>query len=211
MLALGAAPGEWAIRAERAFRKTCPDGDYMSVNVEADPVHVRMIFDFFEHHKVSQAKNIVIYAAVGERDGWASLPIVDPNNWGAGVVSFSERGIADPAVDDVRGVMCLGLPTLLKMMVGTIDYLHCDIQGAEEDIFPPHMPLLAEHVKVCCISVHGSKAERRLKEAFAYGDWTLSRDIAGDYRMGPDGEGTYKDGILIYTNRAMSAGGDLFA
>jgi hypothetical protein len=64
----------------------------MTVNVEADPVHVRMMLDFFEHHKVSQANNIAVYAAVGARDGWASLPIVEQNNWGAGVVSFSEQG-----------------------------------------------------------------------------------------------------------------------
>jgi hypothetical protein len=89
------------------------------------------------------------------------------------------------------------------MIGGTIDYLHCDIQGAEEDIFPPHMTLVAERVKVCCISVHGSKVEKRLKEAFANDDWTLRRDIPGDYRMGPDGEGTYLDGILIFTNNAL--------
>ena len=112
MLALGSSPGEWAIRAERAYGEISPGGDYLSVNFEADPVHCRIMEDYFANNEADTEKNIIVYGAVAAIDGWASMPIVHQNNWGAGIAALStDKGAKGDLPEHERVSQLAGLGT----------------------------------------------------------------------------------------------------
>ncbi len=211
MLSLGAAPGEWAIRAERAYRKQHPTGDYATINVEADLTHVLMIEDFLTKHNCDLSRNTILFASVTPIDGWSFFPIIDKNDWGAGVVSFSKdfsdldekvvqsENSKNGRQNGFKAVMAISLDRLLGM-TGVVDFLHCDIQGAEGDIFPPGMDTLSASVKVCCISIHATAINTSLKAVFAAAGWTLETEVPGHFVEGPNGEECHKDGVLLLKN-----------
>ncbi|GJE65764.1 hypothetical protein LNAOJCKE_2977 [Methylorubrum aminovorans] len=223
MISLGASPGEWTIRADRACAKRWPDCDYLSLSVEADPVHLRIMYDYFINNSVDEKRNVMVYGAVGPKDGFSYLPIVAQNNWGAGVVAFSDEKAGSANIDvpehkkvghlsdtnrtelTYRCVMTFGLDSLIER-VGLTDFLHVDIQHNEIDVLPPHIEMLGRSVKVCCISVHSSEITKQLKAAFDNGEWRLARDIPGHFIQGPHGEENHKDGVLIFINNSLCRG-----
>lgn len=222
MLSLGASPGEWAIRAERAFAKVRPGGDFMTVNVEADPEHIRIMGDYFRINNVNLSQNIMVYAAVDREDGWSYLPVVHSNNWGAGVARTSSDGGESGAnislpenqrmgalsglnTDFVqyRGVMAMSLKALLDR-IGLTDFLHCDIQGLEGVVFKSQEGVISRFVRVCCISIHSSEIEKSLLKYFKSLGWYLIGNISGVYIQGPNGEECHKDGVIVVRNPGLA-------
>jgi FkbM family methyltransferase len=219
MVALGAAPGEWAVRAERAYRLGHPTGTFRSINLEGDLDHVAMTTDFMTRNGASMADNEVRYQVVASRDGFAYFPIINPDvDWGAGLAAVAETAEAlddnitmsetakldrisanDGKPLEFRTVPAVSLTTLLGES-GEVDFLHCDIQGAESDVFPGHMAAMSAKVRICCIATHGREIERVLIEAFAQAGWTTE----GAYPAYCIGEGeaerVLKDGVFLWSN-----------
>jgi hypothetical protein len=219
LLSLGAAPGEWAIRAERVYRKVHGDGDYLSINVESDLGHVQIIDQFFKNNNVSLRKNIILYAAIANINGWAYMPVTDPaTNWGCGVVAVSGEpakldanivmsdsakmstaaGIAGQPIQ-FCGVMAVELEWLFTL-TGKIDFLHADIQGGEGVIFHSKLDALKRYVRRLCISVHGQKIEASLLTLFGNAGWRLEEQISGVYVQSGEFEDSHQDGLLIWFN-----------
>jgi len=216
MVSLGAAPGEWAVRAERAYFKKNPGGNFISYCFEADIEHVKMIKEFMERNSAILANHTITYAAAAGVDGFAYFPIINPEtDWGAGVAAISDRQddlaekitITESAKNDriaanggkpleFQTVKALALATIINEAHCPIDYIHSDIQGAEIDVFPPALEILTSSARVCCIATHASDIEQALVAAFEQHGWTLECGYAG--RAG-------RDGTFVWSNpRFMS-------
>lgn len=213
-LVLGSAPGEWAVRAQRAYQLCHPQGDFMSINIEGDLGHIEMMRQFFEDNNGDTKRNAIIFGAVAQQNGWAYFPIINSAiDWGAGIASIStEMGalesnisMTDRAINDrintnygkplqFRTVMALSLEFLLST-IGEVDYVHCDIQGSEIDVFPAQMKPMNEFVRCCCIATHGANVELSLLEVFEKEGWMLEARIPGHF-----GDTGGHDGAFVWTN-----------
>ena len=214
LLSLGAAPGDWAARAQRAYEKAFGRGDYMSVCVEADLNKIRMMEHFFKTMAIDQGRNIIVYAAVAPKPGWAHFPIAGDNDWGCYIVGLTgddgslEHKINVPAGNvaagagkDIqsRGVMAMTLAQLLAQ-TGPVDYLHSDVQGTEADIFPADIEAVERSAKYCCISTHARKIDATLPQFFEGRGWHIKAHLPAHCVDGPHGEECHGDGILIVRN-----------
>ena len=223
-VSLGCAPGEWALRAERAYRKRFPGGDFKSFNLEGDLDHFELTKKFLADNQANVADNAVFYKVIAERDGWAYFPIINSDlDWGAGVaalsdsaddldskISMSEMAKADRIGANggkplaFRTVPAVSLATLLDE-TGPVDFLHSDIQGAEADVFPAQMEAMDRSVRVCCIGTHGTALQTKLLVAFAEHGWTVECSYSCAVQgVGPD-ERCLKDGVFVWSNPRQAA------
>ena len=220
IVSLGAAPGEWSVKAERGYVMRKPDGDFQSINLEGDLDHVDMTNAFMARNGANMAKHSIRYQVIADRDGFAYFPIINPElDWGAGIAAVSENAddldqnitIDDAARADrvnanggkpleFRTVEARSLETLLSE-IGIVDYLHCDIQGAEKDVFPGQLAAMGKSVKLACIATHAHAIEAVLVEAFEAAGWTPE----GYYPCFMDEAGrTLKDGVYIWSNPKLA-------
>jgi FkbM family methyltransferase len=215
MLSLGAAPGEWAVKAQRAYAKLHPAGDYLSISVEADPEHAKMIREFFTKNGADPDHNDVIEAVVADRNGWAYFPIIKPGaDWGGRMVALSDtpddlslkvritdewRNIRVAANGgkplQFRTIKAVSLESLLDR-AGVVDFIHSDIQGSEQDVFRNTMRPITDSVKICCIGTHGREIEEALTEAFADAKWVLDCG----YPCGLQDNKLKRDGVFVWSN-----------
>jgi FkbM family methyltransferase len=222
MISLGAAPGEWAVRAERSYRKLFPDGDYMSFNCEADPDHVEMTTKFFIDNHADTERNQLIHAVIAEKDGWAYFPVINSEiDWGAGIAALSDsRDDLDAKIDmteiarrdriaanggkplKFRTVRAVSLGTLLDR-AGDVDFIHSDIQGSEQAVFSANIQAMNERVRICCIGTHGPGIEDALREVFAEHRWNC--DCA--FACGMQGDRLTRDGVLVWSNPRLNQNG----
>jgi hypothetical protein len=223
LVSLGAAPGEWAIRAERGYRMIHPDGDYLSYCLEGDLDHVDMTRDFMTKNGADLSRNLILYNVVAHRDGWAYFPVINPEvDWGAGMAALSE------SKDDLDSNMTMseaakidriaanhGKPLAFRTVAarsldslfaetGLVDFLHSDIQGSEVTVFPNQMDAMNAHVRRCCIGTHGRQIERELIEVFIAHAWIDE----GQHPCWAIGEGEHerlmKDGVSIWRNPRLT-------
>jgi capsular polysaccharide biosynthesis protein len=219
LISLGAAPGEWAIRAERLYAKVHGGDDYLSVSVEADLGHIEIMQQFFTNNKIDRRKNVILYAAIADINGWAYMPVINPTqNWGCGTVAVSDdptqldgnirmSATAKQSTEAVQqgqpieycAVMAISLDWLLGV-TGIVDYLQCDIQGAEGTIFNTHIGALGSKVRRCCISIHGQRIEDKLMDLFGANGWILEAKVPGRYVQDGEFEDSHGDGVLIWRN-----------
>jgi FkbM family methyltransferase len=215
MVSLGAAPGEWAVRAERSYKKLFPNGDYMSFNFEGDPEHVELTKAFLRNNHANIEKNVLVHAVIAEKDGWAYFPVIDSDiDWGAGIAALSESpDDLDSKVNmteiarrdriaanggkplEFRTVQAVSLRSLLDR-AGEVDFIHSDIQGSEEAVFTANIEAMNERVRICCIGTHGSGIESALLDVFAEHRWNC--DCAFPCVMQDDR--VIRDGIFVWSN-----------
>ena len=92
LISLGAAPGEWALRAERSYRKLFPTGDYRSLNLEGDLSHIEMTQTLWRINNASLDLNVLRHAVIASQDGWAYFPKVNPDvDWGSALAAVSDN------------------------------------------------------------------------------------------------------------------------
>ena len=215
MLSLGAAPGEWAVRAERAFTKINPTGNYKSFNLEGDIGHFELITKFLAANHADPNRNVVLYKVIAEIDGWAYFPVINSAvDWGAGIaaisnspddletnIRLSDAGRSDRiAANDgkpleFRKVPAISLQTLLDE-IGPVDFVHSDIQGSEIDVFPAAIETLSEWVRICCISTHATAIESKLLASFAEHGWALECALPSRSDEGI----CLRDGVFVWAN-----------
>jgi hypothetical protein len=215
MISLGAAPGEWAVKAERAYRKQFPNGDYMSFNLEADPDHIEMTRQFFLNNHADLERNLIIAAVVAEKNGWAYFPVINSEiDWGAAIAALSDRpDDLESKVDmteiarqdrinanggkplEFRTVRAFSLGSMLDY-VGEVDFLHSDIQGSEGSVFMADMAAMSELVRICCIATHGVEIEKALLDSFAQNGWSFDCGFPCVIENGR----VMRDGTFVWSN-----------
>ena len=215
MISLGAAPGEWPLRAERAFRKKYPNGDFKTFCIEGDLDHFEMMRDFFHKNGASLTDNISLNAVIAKKDGWAYFPIINPDlDWGAGMAALSDsKDDLDAKIDmdersrndriganggkplEFRTVEALSLATVLDR-AGTVDYVHSDIQGAEMEVFPAEMDVLTKAARICCIGTHAASIEEALLDEFDAHGWRLECAFPCKY----ENDMVMRDGVHVWSN-----------
>jgi len=203
-LILGAAPGEWALRAERLYNKVNPDGDYLSLNIEGDIGHLKMTEEYWKANHANLDLNKLRYAVVSARDGWAYFPVINSeSDWGAGMAAWSENShdlqnnitLTETAkLDRIAAnggkplefltVKAFSLETLLNE-IGNVDFIHSDIQAHEGEVFCNNVDILDKLVKMVCIATHGTELEERLSTTFHELGWEL--EASWPCRTGRDG------------------------
>ncbi len=96
---------------------------------------------------------------------------------------------------EFRTVMAISLDFLLNI-IGIVDYIHCDIQGSEVDVFA-HQQMQSMNVLVrrCCIATHGAAIEITLLKIFENEGWILECRIPGVFE-----ETGGKDGAFVWAN-----------
>jgi hypothetical protein len=192
LVSLGAAPGEWPIRAAVACGAIKPARDCRSLNVEADAGHVAITEANLANNGLQPERHKVLRAVAAWRDGWAYFPVIKSGvDWGAGIAAISDRPdelasnilISETAKRDrlaASGATTMEYQTVpavtlrtLFVETGPVDCVHCDIQGAEAAVFPASMDAMNSMVRICCVATHGVQIERTLIETFDQHGWKL--------------------------------------
>jgi FkbM family methyltransferase len=189
-VSLGAAPGEWPIVAERAYHHVRPRGRFSSISLEGDAGHVETIKALHAEAGLDPGTNIVRHAVASAKDGLALFPIVNAKvDFGASIASFAEREDdlkanihvtdearlhremgRDGAPLEFQKVEALSIASILAPF-SRVDFLHCDIQGAELDVVAAGIVALDEKVALCCIETHHSNIDYILGRIFWWHGW----------------------------------------
>lgn len=121
-------------------------------------------------------ESVAIHGAVGIKKGTMFFPVVNS--------AFENGGQAADSVPDVdyvgRAVPHEEVPirTLDEIFDGldAVDFLHCDIQGSEEDVLVHGAALLSQKVKRMFVGTHSRKIEGALIECLHKHGWHLMRE-----------------------------------
>jgi hypothetical protein len=86
-----------------------------------------------------------------------------------------------------------------------VDLIHCDIQGAEADVFEHAEPDLDAKVRRVHVGTHGSDVESRLRRLFESAGWEKINDYAaGTVAETPWGRMTFQDGVQTWANPGLA-------
>ena len=212
MIELGASYAPWACTAGvLAIRHGKKQITLRAV--EASSFFHRMIPRNFEVNGLNNPSAGVfvdwqaIHGAVGIKPGNLFFPVVS---------SAYENGgqAASEAVDvDYCGRSVAHEPVPVRMLdeilegVGTVDLLHCDIQGSEEEVLIYGAALLTQKVRHMFIGTHSRKIEGLLIDCFHRHGWILERErpVAFQYRAELTSVTgmTTRDGGQYWTNNRL--------
>ena len=168
VMELGAGWGPWIVLGAHLARRR--GLSYELTGVEGAAEHVAFMQTHMIDNAIEPALHRVVHAVVGVHDGVARFPkLPDPSgDWGAEASYNPDQN----AVVEMEEVPCVSLQTLLDD-VALVDFLHCDIQGAEADVFREAMPHVNQKVRRTCIGTHSRAIEANLFELFIKESWIL--------------------------------------
>lgn len=113
--------------------------------------------------------------AVWTHDGVIWFPASDVEDMGAAATTSNEGADYRGAKSENQSVPCRKLDTLLHDL-GSVDFMHIDIQGAEFDLLQDSIDWVSNNVKTLMIATHSRSIEGRLIDLlFEYG-WQLHRE-----------------------------------
>jgi FkbM family methyltransferase len=192
---LGAGWGPWVVLGgQLARRRGLP---LALTGVEGSIDHLGFMRTHFLDNGFDPAAHRLIHAVVGAADGIAQFPrLPDPSaDWGA-EARFNE---AEAAGQDMEEVTCFSLATLLA---GTpvLDLIHCDVQGAEADVFEAGMAAVDAGVRRVCIGTHGRGVEGRLLDLFAAHGWVLEDEKPCSLVQSGTRMALRADGVQVWRN-----------
>jgi FkbM family methyltransferase len=199
MIELGAGWGPWVSNAGVVCRREGFTEVFLTA-IEADPVR----FDSLTNHMLRNGlftKANLVLGAVWDREDTLYFPKCGLGDHGGSANTDQKeyRG----AKREMQKVRAYRLPTLAEGM-GTIDLIHCDIQGAEARVAEANPAWLTQHVLSIQIGTHSRDQEGRLLELFHSQGWDLIRETPCQYsyrRDCPSLEGmTTTDGELYFRN-----------
>ena len=164
---LGAGWGPWIVLgAHLARRRGLPA---VLTGVEGSSDHVAYMLTHLADNGFDPAAHQIIHAVAGSRDGVAYFPkLPDPtSDWGAEAKFDAQAGTIE-----MEEVPCISLQTLLDRMP-VLDFLHCDVQGAEADVLASAIDAVGQRVRRICIGTHGRAIEAALLDLIARHGWVL--------------------------------------
>lgn len=193
---LGAGWGPWVVLGGHLARERGLPVTLMAVEGSSD--HAAFIHTHMADNGFDPADHHVLHAIAGSLDGVAHFPrLQNPSKeWGA-AASYAPDG-----TEAMEEVASFSLPTLLGRMP-TLDFLHCDVQGAEADLAESGIAALNDRVRRVCIGTHGRAIEERLHLLFAGHNWTLEADQPCCINQQGRQVVLAADGVQVWRNSAL--------
>jgi FkbM family methyltransferase len=123
----------------------------------------------------------VINGAVAARNGHVYFPDVDSTQDNGGKIKgVLHKLLSIGKPNKLARVKAYSLQSLLELNreQAIVDFIHCDIQGAEYDVFASCMPLLGKRVRRVFVATHSRTIEDRLFSLFDRSGWHLVAEDA---------------------------------
>jgi FkbM family methyltransferase len=209
MLELGAGWAPWCVIGYLSAKQRKIE-EIQTIAVEGDPGHVAFARDSFATNSLGADEGKIIHGIVGTSDGYALFPkaIDASRNYGNAALPDEEKHCGASAdfatvhsdlVEEVQRLPCFGLASLMKGH-SRINLVHCDIQGAEYEVFNEAMGILSAKVKRVVVGTHSFEIDRQLACLFAKNDWNLEGINA--CRMTEQGGKPviFHDGVQVWRN-----------
>jgi FkbM family methyltransferase len=178
---IGAGWGPWVSAAALVCRRRGFEHVHM-VALEADPIrygqlrrHLAVNGLVSEDAPAEGATWRLLQAAAGVEDGTLYWP--EGSSYDAGMQAASTPREVDYRGQQVRHrpVRAVSLATAFEG-IGTVDFLHVDIQGGEAELIPGSLPFLNSRVRCMFVGTHSRKIEGDLIELLRCEGWALERE-----------------------------------
>jgi FkbM family methyltransferase len=210
-LELGAGWGPWCAIAHRGAR-TRGIADIRVVAVEGEAGHIGFIREHFRDNGVPDGQARVLHGVAGPRDGFAEFPRHrEASGDYGGAAAFGEAPGERAGLDyfvELRGenlaeierLPCYSLAALLEPH-GRVDLVHCDVQGAEEEVFAAGMEAANAKVRRVVVGTHSFALDRAMVVLFARAGWECEGLFACEMQEQAGGRAvTVKDGCQVWRN-----------
>lgn len=200
---LGAAWAPWISAAGIVCAREGRE-DIRLVGVEACGQKVEVARQHLSHNGLDALRPRVLQAAAWSEDTTLWFPRAPA------LADYGARASIDAAEMDYRGlpvdsepVKAMSVETICEGL-DTVDYMHWDIQGAEEPVAQQAIAFLTGRVRQICIGTHSRRIEGVLLELFHRHGWVMlwERACGFHYDPGkPSVEGmTHTDGEQVWRN-----------
>ncbi|MBV8375929.1 MAG: DUF4214 domain-containing protein [Verrucomicrobia bacterium] len=208
---LGAGWAPWCVIAFLAA-KQCGLKRIKVIGVEGDAGHVEFMRETFAANGIDSDVGEAIFGVIGLTDGDALFPkAIDASRVYGGFAAFSDSeraagAFADftahhaPQVEVVERVPCFSLATLLRDYE-EVDLIHCDIQGAEANLFASVIELLSAKVRRVVVGTHSFEIDRQLACLFPRNGWDLEGISACLMREEAGKPVIVRDGVQVWRNK----------
>jgi FkbM family methyltransferase len=191
MLELGAGYGRWVVNAAAALRAYSGLPHSLTA-VEAEPTHFRWLE---LHCRDNDVDANLVHAAVAPRRGSVEFGVGQPASWYGQAIA---DGTWSP--EQVVTIDAVTLSDLLERLE-RVDLIHCDIQGAEADVFEEAATSVAAKVQRVHVGTHGPEVEERLRRLFSSLGWENVNDyLCGMSAETPWGRIDFEDGVQTWVN-----------
>lgn len=207
---LGAGYGQWMVVAIMAYKARKPDCPVHGMAVEAERAHYEWLQCHVEKNlaKYDKVRTDLLFAAAGY-DGTVRFPVVhEPDaTYGAG---YGSRTSGEASYE----VECLSMEAIdSRFGEESIDLLHVDIQGAEEDLIVS--PGFEEALKKTRFVLFGTHKSDELhgkvrKSVESAGLKVLLEWPRNSLVKTPFGEIRTNDGAVLATTRALAIRAEAF-
>jgi len=208
---LGSSYSPWASAAGVVAKRK----KYKNINlvaVEASKKAIPKIEEQFKVNNLLECKNLKIFlhnSAVSEKNGYVYFPDVDTNSDNGAQISKSKKNT------DYRGlnlnhvrVNSKSLSEITKNF-SRVDFLHMDLQGAEEFLIENNnfINCINKKVKVLFFATQSRLIEGKAVKVLFNNNWTLYRERPTTYKQNkhaidPNGW-TLRDGAQIWINNEI--------
>jgi FkbM family methyltransferase len=210
MLELGAGWAPWCVIGYIAAKQR-GIGSIKVIAVEGDAGHIKFILQTFAANGIGPDVGEAIHGVVGLTDGEALFPkAIDASRVYGGTAALSE---ADKTVgafaeftasqfallEGAEQLPCFSLTTLMRDF-DKLDLIHCDIQGAEGNLFENAIDLVSSKVKRIVVGTHSFKIDRQLASLFPKNNWELEGINACVMRESDRKPIIVHDGVQVWRN-----------
>ena len=170
MMELGAGWAPWCTVGIIAAGQKGLASDVTAVEGDAD--HVEFIQTSFQENRHAPRNCHILHGIVGAQDGQARFPRVRDASIAYGsAAQYGEAGNAGGELASEMDILpCYSLGSLLKDHA-RVDLIHCDVQGAEHDIFAAAMPVVTQKVRRVLIGTHSLALDRSLIKLCSTAGW----------------------------------------
>ncbi len=216
IIELGAGWAPWCAIAFQGARMR-GISDIRVVAVEGDAGHVGFIHEHFRTNGVPLDVATVLHGVVGPRDGEAEFPRhrAAQSDYG-GAAAFGERpderagldyfvGLRGDNVAEIERLPCHSLASLLAPF-DCVDLVHCDVQGAEQEVFMAGLEAANAKVRRVVVGTHSFALDRALMTLFARAGWECEGFFAPRIQEQPGFAVTVKDGCQVWRNPRLLPG-----
>ena len=148
------------------------------IGLEASAERYALMEQHLAFNQLTEAHGVAVSLFKGAawvHDGVVHFPVSDVKDMGAAASQTAQD-------TDYRGLQMQSVPvpcTRLSTLVGAdqkVDFLHVDIQGAEDSVIADHIDWLNASVRSAMIATHSRPIEGRLMELLNANDWQLIRE-----------------------------------
>lgn len=197
MVELGAGWAPWLVRAAHAAEQRPGITNIELLGMEADPSHYSWMVDHFVDNGIDPVKHHLLNGAAAGQSGTLEFPEIASPDVDYGASLAAAKGNI-PTIE----VRAFSLAEIFGHLSGKIDFMHVDIQGAEYDIFPEGMSLIAESVRMIMIGTHQSNEKHEnLASLFKENGWVEVMNFERNAVASTDfGDVQFGDGFLLFEN-----------